>query len=508
MSAIFEDFFNGYEEESSIEIEERAAIQEEPITEESSIEIEERAAIQEEPITEESAIIHTDKMPLFPLSIIDDMPTFDNYIGAHLGNTEAPLEYHFGALKCIIGASLGKRIYINENRAIYPNSYVALIGKSGRARKSHSMSLAFDLLSKADQNVCFSKSINSSEGLASVFGLPFGCILGRGLTDFGEPEFQMPKGGISDFIKDENLLQEMLLATEENEGFRMVAYIDELSHLLLKARNTVTANLPQMIQALYDMPTSADRLTKNDKERAPHPCFSFVGASTIAQFHSSVSATDIHGGFANRFEYYVVGDLDRIGISKPSDNNKLIKSAAIINRLRKVFWHSTAFEYTEDAAKVVNKKYNEYCDIIDNEQNAYVADTLARFDLQAKKNALIFAALDLSSKIDIDVGNVADKADCLIGTQHIENAYKLQKYLIDCARFLYGDFAETQMGEVENKILKAISSKSSKDTPAKIRNHTMLDAAIVNQALAEMLKAGILIAEKPKGARSLKYSIA
>ena len=257
-------------------------------------------------------------LPIFPRDILHQIPIFHSYIGALEDKTEAPYEYHFGVLKGVIGASLGRRIYLDEQLPIYANSYTALIGRSGRARKSHSISLGFKVLRESDPCVKSVRKINSTEGLYNLFGVPQGCKLGQGLPEFNpnldidkqSDDFQMPRDGIARFV-DAKTLHYMLTQTKYNEGFRVIARIGELSSLLLKAKNPTVASIIPDLQEMYDMEDEIERNTKSDPLRAPFPCFSLIGASTTEQFHKALTSENIHGGLANRFEYYIVENLKK-----------------------------------------------------------------------------------------------------------------------------------------------------------------------------------------------------
>ena len=435
-------------------------------------------------------------LPLFPISVLE-IPIFYNYTEAHKNKTEAPMEYHVGILKGLLGASLGRRIYIAENRPIYPNSYIALIGRSGRARKSHAMGIGFDLLDRSDANVIYTKSINSSEGLGNVFGLPHGCKLGVSLVkedeETGEEILEPVRGGVANFVSDMEELDDKIRETSEKEGFRVIAYLDELSHVLLKSRNKATANLPQILQQLYDMPKSVDRLTKTDTQRSPYPCFSMVCASTIEQFHQSMDAANIHGGLANRLEYYIVDQLGKKAFSEESDRALLDAVMIELHNLRGAFNVGTAFKYSDDAIAYGEAIYDKQTDANDAESNPYVRDALSRWDLQMKKSSLIFSALRVAKSGE----------DCIIEKDDIERAYDLQRYLIGCAKFLYEQFTETAMGDVEERVLKAIDR--GLHLASEIKGATRLDYEVVFKALDNLVKAGVLIPDDSKGTKTRYY---
>ena len=442
--------------------------------------------------TEQHAYKHASPslLPIFPRQELLDDPIFRDTADAVKGRTEAPIEYHYAVLKALIGATLGRRIYIDGFKRVYPNFYVAIIGPSGEARKTSALEHGVDLLKQSGSTVKFISSINSTEGLYNYFGIPSGCELGDDLPTYACSYEGMPRDGIARFISDPHILSDIMAETETDEGFRITAYIDELSSLLLKAKNPATANIIQTIQSLYNMPSEVERNTKSDPLIAPFPCFSLIGGSTIDQFHGGIASKDILGGLANRLEYYVADQFGDVYRHRSADVRLMGRVSGELNRLRRAFAHQTEFDFTDDADAYLESIYAPQRALNRKENNAFVKVAIQRWDNQLWKNALIFAALRVAREVNVDAGETADKTVCLIEKQDLERAYALQKYLIGTARFLYGNYADSELGQIENSVLGAIDN--NRHTPKAICNYIKKPAETVLRVLNALVQAGIL----------------
>ncbi len=51
------------------------------------------------------------------------------------GTTEAPDIYHFGIFAAVLGATLGRRLWVYYGRETYPNFYICEVGTSALTRK-------------------------------------------------------------------------------------------------------------------------------------------------------------------------------------------------------------------------------------------------------------------------------------------------------------------------------------------------------------------------------------
>ena len=160
--------------------------------------------------------------------------------------------------------------------------------------------------------------------------------------------------------------------------------------------------------------------------------------------------------------------------------------------LRESFKHQTPFDYDDEALEMGEDFYDKQVESNDAESNPYVRDALSRWELQLKKNALIFAALRVAS---------LESTEYKIEFIDMHCAIELQKYLIGCSKFLYEEFTETQMRQVEKSILNAIDK--GRHTAATMHSYTDIDTETIMRALNAMLQAGVL---KPvETARAIKY---
>jgi len=79
--------------------------------------------------------------------------------------TEAALEYLWAAFLLTTGLALGRNVWIENPRPLYPNFYVLLLGRSGDSRKSTVLWFAAELLRQIGEDVEILTGIVSTEGL-------------------------------------------------------------------------------------------------------------------------------------------------------------------------------------------------------------------------------------------------------------------------------------------------------------------------------------------------------
>ena len=82
----------------------------------------------------------------FPMEAFDGY--FYDYLMAYRGNNEVCPAYHFAGLLSVVGATLGRDVFLE---GVHPIFYQALIGKTTIARKSTALNLATRLITSEDQ---------------------------------------------------------------------------------------------------------------------------------------------------------------------------------------------------------------------------------------------------------------------------------------------------------------------------------------------------------------------
>ena len=224
-------------------------------------------------------------VPVIPDIVFDGV--FGEYRDAFKEKTEVPDAFHFGVLKSIIAGMLGRRVFLDETQPLFPNTYAAVIGETGLARKSTAVNLGVDVMESADETTLFIDTISTPEGLYNMFVQPR-----QDEDDDGNTTYS---GGMSEYVPVDTLL-EMMQETSEKEGFRIFAYIDELSATLKKGRKASSEGIVQALLSLYNAPRKVMSPTKTNPTTAYNPCFSLVAATTFEAFQADMTLEDIHAG--------------------------------------------------------------------------------------------------------------------------------------------------------------------------------------------------------------------
>ena len=416
----------------------------------------------------------------FPEEVLDGV--FGDYRDAFKGKTEVPPEFHFAVLKNLIGTSLGRMVYLELDRKTYPNHYTALVGRSALTRKSSAVEHGIDMLEGADENVVTLSSLSTIQGLINVFSQPD--------TD----EDGNLTGGLANYMEGEDSrLQRMVDACHETEGFRVSLYVDELAELLKKGQSTSRQGLMEGLLTLYNFPRKMSNPTKVDPMVAKYPCFNMIAASTYELFENSMTEANIHGGLANRFEYFVAAPYGRISIPKPPDASTLNGVKQVVNQLRLKFAYQTKFTFDDEVLPIFDKWYNDMRDLIEEQQNPLVQSSMVRADLHVKKNALIFAAVRWQ-----------DGDEHVINGDDMFKALTLQNYLNNTVEFMYKNFKTSDMLKQEDKIIRTLR-KNGELTARDIGRYTHIANTHLVQILDAMVQQQTLGIRKD--GRATKYAV-
>ena len=174
-------------------------------------------------------------------------------------STEANPAFHYASLLTVVGAAIGRRLYLPYNHKLFPNLYTCLVGASGLSRKSTAIRLALGTV----------EGIEYLTGLSSMEGL---------------------------------------LKRLEASGGELLVVLEELSSLLLKAKKQeyAAAIIPKLAE-LYDSPAKVDLPTKVKPVTVLNPFVAVLSATTPEWLEQSLDMADIMGGFANRF-LFILGE--------------------------------------------------------------------------------------------------------------------------------------------------------------------------------------------------------
>jgi hypothetical protein len=196
----------------------------------------------------------------------------------HTRGMEAPTPFHFGVALALLGATLRRRVWVDQGYyKVWPAIQILLVGPSGKVKKSTS----------------------ASYGVAIVTEL------------FENPPFNvLPDEGSGEALKTE--LAQLTKRTGEASG---LLYVSELATFLGKQEYNV--NLVQTLTDLFDSRASKRRRTQaRGNERMENIALTFIGCSNEDWLGDALPHSAFGGGFFGRMLVFYQPDTDR-HVSRP-----------------------------------------------------------------------------------------------------------------------------------------------------------------------------------------------
>ena len=187
-------------------------------------------------------------------------------------NMEAPTPFHFGVACALLGASLRRRVWVDQGYfQIWPAIQLLLVGPSGKVKKSTAAS--------------------------------FGVLLAMRLEN---PLFNLlPDEGSGEALKTE--LAQLTKRTGEASG---LIYVSELATFIGKQEYNV--NLVQTLTDLFDSrPPKRRRTQARGNERMENIALSFLGCSNEDWLGEALPHSAFGGGFFGRMLVFYQSDTDR-----------------------------------------------------------------------------------------------------------------------------------------------------------------------------------------------------
>lgn len=264
--------------------------------------------------------------------------------------TEAPLAFHIFCSLAILGASLGRRAWIDQGHwLIYPNYCVILIGPTGRVKKTTAINISRKLLHKA----------------ALVNMMP-------------------------DQMTPEAFVKELM----DNGGHQFVC-APEFSILFNKKR--YNEGFSTQIIRMLDCPDIFEVSTMGrGKEEVKEPTLTILGGSTLSLLLDSSPSAVISSGFMNRYMLIVENDTHRIfpdaRFGGTEIHDKLLKS------LKRVATFTGAFSKSPGAQTFWEKWYRDFRFELRNVSDEVTAEMLERLPDHFLRTAMLIHAVQCDTK--------------------------------------------------------------------------------------------------------------
>lgn len=383
---------------------------------------------------------------------------FQTYREAVQGTTEAPGQYHFGVLATIVGIIIGRACYLYHAGELYPNFYTAIVGPSGKSRKTTATNLCMRILGDVDPNVIVLRGLSSPEGLIGILQVP------------AEEELE-------DLPEHEQQRAASVMPVASYEGYRALIFCNEFASLLKKAKNEATSGIIQALTDLYDCPFTLDNPTRHRPLRAERPTGAMIALSTTEWLERNLTPEDVFGGFGNRFCFYNYTPIEPIPRPQKPDGALIERIISKLVSIRQQKRKERQIEYSFDSEteKVVDEWY------IDRWYREYETDVVAviseRIDVHVRKLALLYAILEN----DLD--------DTTIYADQFKAAIQVGEYWTQSALSIFGTFGFTKTTRDEMRVIEAIDHPMTKnDIHKKLSGR--LSANELEKILASLLNVG------------------
>ncbi len=225
--------------------------------------------------------------------------------------TEAPWRYHSFAALAVVAAVVGRKIYLVQGaRDVYPNIWVALVGKSSQLKKSTVLRIASDLIDDHNRKLLFPEDF-SREALYDALA-------------------------------------------EQGSG---IFIWNELGGVLRAFENNYMAGTKELLTELYDCPAAKVRKLKTKEIIIKDACPTVLCASTVDWLNGNMKQVDLRSGFAARFVYVPAEEPSAILSNPPSRN--LVLRDSLLSQMARLSQLSGKMHLTPEAAKEYDDWYRK-----------------------------------------------------------------------------------------------------------------------------------------------------
>lgn len=331
--------------------------------------------------------------------------------------TEAPASFHFGSLTTILGARLKRNVHVHYGGSVYPNSYTALIGRTGTEKKDTAINRGRELFSR-DECLIEVIGTGSAEGLLQCFMKEETEVVGNGKA-------------------------KITLRPVEGRCLLFTEY--EFSRFLSKSLQK-GSNLLTTFTQLYDCPDEYSPPTRNNRIIAIKPVLSFLTGSTLTSCEKYLNEEHVGSGFLNRFMFFV-DETDRMIAFPPKLNSNLLEN--LKTQIEGIIeWAASLQDGEIKASPEANGLWEEFYPEWQGKRrlsNPLLADMWSRIPNHIWKIAMLYAVSDRRREISQDdlelailVGDYLEKTSAII-VNHLAKSKttKIEEYILNKLRAIY-----------------------------------------------------------------------
>ena len=288
----------------------------------------------------------------------------------YTSNQESPKEFHRWVALSIIGAVIGRSIWIPRVKyTTYPNLYVIIVAGSAKCRKSIALSIGKNILSS----------------------------------------LEAPPMMFAQKITTEALIQALHEENKQKDYCDGIICASELSVFL--GGDAVHSGIIPTLTDLYDSPSTWTYHTRGrGKEELKNVTLSLLGASTRDWLRTSIPEEAIGGGFTSRI-IFVCEDAPSRLILFPGnmENDETIK-AKLVHDLSEISKLTGAIHFSAEAQAVAIEWYEREAIEIRNEKTD---------GYYGRKHDTMFKVATILS--------VAESAKMIVEAKHIKEALRLME---------------------------------------------------------------------------------
>jgi len=362
------------------------------------------------------------------------------YYDALRHSSSASEAYHLAIFIAAAGMILGRTCYATVADVIYPNFYIALVGRAGKAKKGTAMNRGIRLVSAVAPQIPWLSSVDSAEGFV-------------------------------DFLSRNQKQNE----TKDAPG---LLYFSELRSLVDKARKEGSSNIIPKLAEAFDCGEKIEVGTRNNPLRANRPMVSIFGGASPTWL-DKLTMGDLEGGLGSRF-IWIPSNPKKPFADPPPINQRMWNSVVQTLAEARKYWDdrraaslSTEFTFTPAALEMWVPWFEEKL------WNLLCADPLIevmgeRMDMHCRKVALVYSAIE--------------RGEPLIDVPHLTRAIAFTEFLVESLYGIFSDFGMSEIVKQEKLILDHIRASGA----GGIRKRTLqaklwrLDAETFNRRLRWM----------------------
>jgi hypothetical protein len=344
--------------------------------------------------------------------------------------TESPLSYHITSSMCVLGAALGRRVYMDMGFfKVFPNWCSVLIGPTGRVKKT--------------------SAANIARGLISTHSL---CPI---MADAITPE--------------------ALATALSRDGGHQLVYAPEFAVLFNRQKYNET--LTTRIIRLLDCPDTFEVETVGrGKEEITNVALTFLGCSTPSLFTGATPEMVTSSGFLNRFLLVIEDDTDReYPIPERGPASLEVKLKDTISFARKI---EGRMDFGTGAYPIYAQWYHERRAFVRSVHDEIHAEAIERGADHLLRTAMLM--------------HIAQCRDSRVCVSCMEHAIKFLAFIEKSLPTMVNSIRKSQRDADAERILTIFRRAGKMQTHSDLLRKSRLDAGTFKRAIGTLVESRVV----------------